>query len=913
MATNRYTQLSYSDPNQMPMLSLPYEAMDQVLGQYQQRQDQFTTLSNLGFQFLQDSDTDVELAGQVQGYQDSVREEIAKAAQTGKVSDYQRALRGGLGSLMKLRTPGGPVAALEGRVQQMAAAKKKINKQFKDEIGTSNHSYAMAMLKPGDIGYNLDSGTYNQISAPNVQNYFNVKELMLDTAKTMHPEITEISRIQGDYIWDEKGTKYHVGDVLQGIWNSPEVQEQLRIETWDKMRKMNPAQKQQLVGSATAAAAQQKATLISQMASLEAKLNSGNRKKVREAQNILKELGVNPGALDGKLGPKTKAAYETAMADVQKGMDEMRMFYGEEDVPDLVLHQLKESYGLYMAGLVPDSYSHKINQANWRAKANQAKMDMMTMMSLFAADADSDIVPGYGTSRNVDMPKLEGEMADVYARNNELATEVLNDLKTDGVFDPTESLNSATQKAIYLQELSKEHGDNLQAINEAYAKKYNLTKELAEAQVRVLKNDGGNLTTALKTRANTGNVLNGIKLQDAENRRIYSLRDGEEKIRAIYDKAQKIAENQKKAGAATVTMTVNPTNIYDENPETIGVDVAGKMAGYDYKRFKEEYLKTGEVPVLGETGVGKTFTREYQQGQATDLQSNRDAYASTIAYSLHADKDDYPAMNKAEELLADMEMQGEFINTTDNTGLLAPWMSSAGEEVPEDNIDYKQRPGVSFIHDAFGNGVKFTRPLKSGGVAEKVISLEDARQDPYLNDQLLKVTAQALNNRNMSDVTLIMPFLVDRTAQEKFIISETTPERDKVRGDIYWLDDEGNRQYKYRNSHYSVADSYIKANGTELLAITSRTPEGFQEYYTGVKDAEGNIMLVPDLNGEKGYNLKNISNATDILDLNELYDNPQLQTYQQEYNQRPIYNIAPENRGGAFQILSNQYKLNLNE
>jgi len=83
---NRYTQLSYSNFD-LPMLQLPFEQLNELVGSFQKSKDEFDALSELMPKYIKDSQSDTELVGQIKSYQNQVVNQLADVAATGDVAE----------------------------------------------------------------------------------------------------------------------------------------------------------------------------------------------------------------------------------------------------------------------------------------------------------------------------------------------------------------------------------------------------------------------------------------------------------------------------------------------------------------------------------------------------------------------------------------------------------------------------------------------------------------------------------------------------------------------------------------------------------------------------------------------------------------------------------------------------------
>jgi hypothetical protein len=158
---NRYTQLSQSNLNDLPLLQLPFEALNNVVLKAQQSKDEFEQLSGLTPKYLQQSESDRKLAASVQGYQSQLAQNLTELAASGNTSEYRRQLGQAKRAIVDMWKPGGAAHALEQRHAGWEAEKKRIEDAMKD-----NPIVAQALTqgyKFNDIGYNPNQRTYNPL------------------------------------------------------------------------------------------------------------------------------------------------------------------------------------------------------------------------------------------------------------------------------------------------------------------------------------------------------------------------------------------------------------------------------------------------------------------------------------------------------------------------------------------------------------------------------------------------------------------------------------------------------------------------------------------------------------------------------------------------------------------------------
>lgn len=176
MATNRFTQLAYSNLNEnLPLLSLPFEQLQGVLSASQQAKDQFDELSGLTPKYIQNSPSDVKLAGTVKQYQNDVAAQLAEIAQSGDANKYRRELANARKNIVKMWQPGGAANALETRYAEDLKDKETVRKAF--ESAPRIGEYILGTKQYNDVNYNAAQGTYSNVSRSTYHRNIEEKEI----------------------------------------------------------------------------------------------------------------------------------------------------------------------------------------------------------------------------------------------------------------------------------------------------------------------------------------------------------------------------------------------------------------------------------------------------------------------------------------------------------------------------------------------------------------------------------------------------------------------------------------------------------------------------------------------------------------------------------------------------------------
>jgi hypothetical protein len=172
MAYNRYTQLSWSSLNELPMLQLPTEALGKLLAGAEEEQAQFDKLSSLTPKYIKNSKEDVALANQVRGYQQQLVKDLAETAATGNVNEYRQRLHAAKKNIADMWAEGGAANALESRLSSWEAIQKQVGEDFKENRRVGDA--ILGTYKFNNIDYDPNMRTYKGLG--NATYYRDVKE-----------------------------------------------------------------------------------------------------------------------------------------------------------------------------------------------------------------------------------------------------------------------------------------------------------------------------------------------------------------------------------------------------------------------------------------------------------------------------------------------------------------------------------------------------------------------------------------------------------------------------------------------------------------------------------------------------------------------------------------------------------------
>lgn len=369
MAINRYSNLQYSTMRDLPLLQIPFDQLDSVLGSYQQKKDINDQLAGTTPKYIQESERDVALAGKVTSYQNKITSELSDIAKSGNVGQYMSALSSAQKNMLDLWKPGGAAHSLQSRYTEYQKAKEEIKDHTKDFKNPLYNQYftdgLTSQLKGKGEIYNPAMRTYSPISSPNLFAETDigseVDTFLKDWAEDKNYDI----QLSKDGYWYIKNTTEEVSEkelrsALDNFYNQPHIQQALAVQSHAVKKNITPELANQVVMEATGIRntknAQLEADAKKELDSLKKKLNSGVPAEVREAQTLLKAAGYYEGGIDEISGENSEAAFAKFEKDINKRIEETKET-GQITIDDVVDDQIK---GSFTNTYVPKySYSHK--------------------------------------------------------------------------------------------------------------------------------------------------------------------------------------------------------------------------------------------------------------------------------------------------------------------------------------------------------------------------------------------------------------------------------------------------------------------------------------------------------------------------------------------------------------------------
>lgn len=309
----------------IPQLQIPFEQIYAQMQQYQLEKDQADTLSSLMPKYL---NADSEDATNFRNLTQRLSKATTDAFLAGDTGNAMRTMRAAQDEIKKQWQPGGLANALQSRYDQYSTALKSIEDGTKNNKSQIYGNYFKNQLESSvgkGSGYDPVTGKFNSISAPTIS-----KEVILgDEVDTflkgwMADKGVQITK-SADGMWYNKVTQEQVSpdelkNALGQFYQQPHIQEALGIYGWDRARTMNPdivreRYSREITG--------QLDSQIRALDELKNQLNKGNRRQIEDLQNQLNQEGYGL-TVDGKAGPKTKAALDDYINSVRNEHNKIR-------------------------------------------------------------------------------------------------------------------------------------------------------------------------------------------------------------------------------------------------------------------------------------------------------------------------------------------------------------------------------------------------------------------------------------------------------------------------------------------------------------------------------------------------------------------------------------------------------------
>lgn len=457
---SRYTKLSHSTLNDLPLIQLPYEQLDSILGQAQQTKDMFEQVKEMMPNYLQEHS---DSAKKYADYVGKVSDEVTNAFASGDVKKAMATMRVGQKAILGEWKKGGIANALETEYQRRQKQIEEYDKLHEDARKKGidiNYRVGLNRMKTGPLNYDPTKRTWDQVSGPNAPAYFDYNKEFLDWAKAAKAGENDTLHIGKDWVYVNGEKKYKLAELAEEFMNTdPRAQTQIGIESEYKLMGMSDEQKQSYVNSIKENALKQNEGIDAEFSEFEKLLNSKNKEERKSAQAILKSQGYYDGDIDGDIQTLSKEALQKLKKDLDSKKDENSK-YAEgltvDSLPGILSSQARNSFIRKADALAPDSKIIKNLQANWRTEMavsfhNSRRLQNEYLETLFKRDqrnlfVDKELARPY--------ENITERMNEVININNNLKSQIGEAVKEDNVLrpllDPTGQLSNKqlSEKAI---------------------------------------------------------------------------------------------------------------------------------------------------------------------------------------------------------------------------------------------------------------------------------------------------------------------------------------------------------------------------------------------------------------------------------------------------------------------------------
>lgn len=302
----------------LPVLNLPVEML---YAQMQQSQQDYDVVGSLSSTVPKHLEQDVEWANKYKEYAQAVSNEVTQAFSSGDSGKAMRMLNVAKQDLASQWQPGGLAASLQDRYDSYSKGVEELKKAAEKDPTNLNYQYGANRFKQGigDLDYDYSTGKYNRIGTPTVYNYTDINKKILENAKAIEPTITENDIVNGMWIEKFKAKGYdadRVQAVMDGVFSSPDVMQQIDVNTFGKTQNMTP---EQLQG------------VIQEDYTGKLKVNEQNKKSlsklsVEQQQKFLAAKGLYNGNIDGKKGKLTQEALDNYNAQLDNEATQIKSY-----------------------------------------------------------------------------------------------------------------------------------------------------------------------------------------------------------------------------------------------------------------------------------------------------------------------------------------------------------------------------------------------------------------------------------------------------------------------------------------------------------------------------------------------------------------------------------------------------------
>lgn len=776
---NRYTKLTYGTLNDLPLPELPFEAMGNLLAGYQKQKDFFDTQADSDFSTL-DNESDKELGDQVRKYREDISSKLTDIYMKGDTKQYMSALRGGVKNLIDLRSAGGAITALESRVKQVSQIKKDLEEQYKDDVDKTNYKYALSQIRLGDVGYDPDARTFNSISKPIYQNFFDVQKRIDEAIKLISASETGDIEIRDGYVWKNGKKTFNVREVVDSVMREPEVVEQMRIEAEYAMMNMTDEQKQSYIEMQEQKNNDIKDVSTDNISYLNGLLTSENKTERERGQSILTQFGYDTGGIDGNIGAKTNEAFKQYTEYQEQFAASKIVPANKDNIMQMILSEKKESYYRYFRNMRPDSETTDVRMMDWKEHLRRSTANMQNMITqlLNTPPSDTVVVPNPVTSSQV-LDNL-GEAKDNLETATEAVTSVLvnaNSTEDGQVFngDEIKDLSKIASKVVFIQQ-----NKGNQDLESLYAKQYNLTPAIAAKQISALE-DNHSLVENLQAVAETSTLVGKFEDISMNRAKQYSQ---EADIEDLQSTALNILDLEEPTGVSKWFLsspkieTESGVITYNKNTNNYYIDINGKQTALnvsqsDVQKLTQAKTKEEFQQVLADNSdLARLYSIVAKDKMDEKLGKEIKSQEMTSYTLASQDLSKDPFLKQYAQVLVDNKIDGLIDPSTNGP---AKWKPVAGGK------PLKTNPGnLKLI--SFASGNIFGRPSQvvtaedSDGNKYELTTIVDPANIGSFNNSLRRHVIANLNAGNEEQAGILLRSMNAQNPLKLYNMANTKPD-----------------------------------------------------------------------------------------------------------------------------------------
>lgn len=760
---SRFTVVKPVDFN-IPVLQAPLELMAATLQDAQTSKDEYDKMIELMPKHLTEGDH-VKFAEDYKALMGNIREGVSQAFASGDTGKALRMLQEAKGLIRKENTPGGLGHALETAYTTYQENLKQLEEKFKDDIKAGNninYQYAKEKMKPVNLKYNYETGSYNLTPGSNVPTYFDVDKHLQEWLKTMKPSEYGFTQFSEDGKWliDEEGKRYNAREMAMELMNDPRVQQQNQISADFSAMQMGEEGRNKYaeqLNQSMAMAKQQELETFGEISKMLASKNANDRKK---GQAALASLGLavdgkvyGKDDIDGQVGERTNKA----LAMVQEKINEPVTPYTGDDVSKLLYRELQTGIANKAEAALPDSRTLK-----WRAN-------------------EYELIAERDRRQRAAMK----EYLDLWASQNKAVIDLKTSspLTLDAVNKAQEALGEAVSSAkMQLTSVIGKDNNLKQMLGLPQGNAVNVESAVVKlgAYAQALEDNNNNTAMAAQQLGVDKAVLDQVHayLNMAQNAGIREAAlnyaeasEGTRRVNEHYNQIKKVFIDQGKGNdlAAKFIKRNNLKNVTPEqliaNPEKYLPSEAAtnyaSMPSYSY--FSNDVLDKNR----GNKSELQQFKDMLNQRINTDIKENSEIYKTVIPKGFIAN-DEYGKMQE--------DNWTEYSNIPDENGSLA-WKTSRGKKIENPQIS-ESSVKMQFQKSPIKNGwvVVMTGRTTDGETVEKRSYIANSEKDAQLTSYASAALATALNNKNMTEAAMLTEMLYPYNPLFKIQADPTTAE-----------------------------------------------------------------------------------------------------------------------------------------